>query len=149
MFRTWRIRQRNPVWVHKLADIVTSLWLGIIVLPRVIQCDICIFGLIKQHHNWNKWIVCVQILVGFGFNIWRDHYCLENDYDNKTKLSIIYSFAYILVTHIEIPMCRNIFNFKWAHIPQPIWRKGGTFQYSSLANVCNLQDPGTLGPRYN
>ena len=21
-------------------------------------------------------------------NIWRDHYCLENDYDSKTKLSI-------------------------------------------------------------
>ena len=34
MFRTWRIRQRNPVWVCKLADIVTSLWLGIIVLPK-------------------------------------------------------------------------------------------------------------------
>ena len=27
-------------------------------------------------------------------NIWRDHYCLENDYNNKTKLSII-SFGYI------------------------------------------------------
>ena len=22
-------------------------------------------------------------------NIWRDHYCLENDYDSKTKLSIV------------------------------------------------------------
>ena len=28
-------------------------------------------------------------------NIWRDNYCLENDYDSKTKLSIIFSFAYI------------------------------------------------------
>ena len=26
--------------MRKLADIVTSLWLGNIVLPRVIQCDI-------------------------------------------------------------------------------------------------------------
>ena len=34
MFRTWRIRQRNTVWVLKLADIVTSLWLEIIVLPK-------------------------------------------------------------------------------------------------------------------
>ena len=24
-------------------------------------------------------------------NIWRDNYCLENDYDSKTKLSIIFS----------------------------------------------------------
>ena len=24
-------------------------------------------------------------------NIWRDNYCLENDYDRKTKLSIIFS----------------------------------------------------------
>ena len=34
MFRTWIIRQRNTVWVRKLADIVTSYWLGIIVLPK-------------------------------------------------------------------------------------------------------------------
>ena len=34
MFRTWRIRQCNPVWVRKLADVVTSLWLEIIVLPK-------------------------------------------------------------------------------------------------------------------
>ena len=26
------------------------------------------FGLIKEHDDWNKLIVCVQILVGFGFN---------------------------------------------------------------------------------
>ena len=25
------------------------------------------FELIKQHHNWNKWIVCVQILVGLNW----------------------------------------------------------------------------------
>ena len=27
-------------------------------------------------------------------NIWRDNYYLESDYDSKTKLSIIFSFAY-------------------------------------------------------
>ena len=34
MFRTWRIRVRNPVWVRQRADVVTSLWLGIIVLHK-------------------------------------------------------------------------------------------------------------------
>ena len=34
MFRTWIIRQRNTVWVHKLTDIVTSLWLEIIKLDK-------------------------------------------------------------------------------------------------------------------
>ena len=34
MFRTWIIRQRNTVWVRKLTDIVTSLWLGIIKLNK-------------------------------------------------------------------------------------------------------------------
>ena len=58
MFRTWRIRQCNPVWVHKLADIVTSLWLGIIVLPKELfnvtyVCDHLYFGI--NEINWNKW----------------------------------------------------------------------------------------------
>ena len=34
MFRAWIIRQHNTVWVCKLADIVTSLWLGIIKLDK-------------------------------------------------------------------------------------------------------------------
>ena len=34
MFRTWIIRQRNTVWVRKLTDIVTGLWLGIIKLDK-------------------------------------------------------------------------------------------------------------------
>ena len=28
-------------------------------------------------------------------NIWRHNYCLENDYDSKMKLSIIFSSCYI------------------------------------------------------
>ena len=34
-------------------------------------------------------------------NIWRDNYYLESDYDSKTKLSIIFLFAYI-TTHNEV-----------------------------------------------
>ena len=34
MFRTGIVRQCNTVQVRKLTDIVTSLWLGIIVLPK-------------------------------------------------------------------------------------------------------------------
>ena len=44
-------------------------------------------------------------------NIWRDHYCLENDYNNKTKLSII-SFGYIGaqsdLTHSDNPQEKNL-----------------------------------------
>ena len=28
-------------------------------------------------------------------NIWRDNYCLENDYDSKMKLSIIFSMLHL------------------------------------------------------
>ena len=34
MFRTWMIRQGNTVQVHKLTEIVISLWLGIIMLEK-------------------------------------------------------------------------------------------------------------------
>ena len=51
MFRTWIIRQRNTVWVRKLTYIVTSLWLGIIVLPE---------ELFNVTYIWE--------LFGFGFN---------------------------------------------------------------------------------
>ena len=34
MFRTWIIRQRNTVWVRKLADVVTSLKLEVIKLEK-------------------------------------------------------------------------------------------------------------------
>ena len=46
MFRTWIIRQGNTVWVYKLADIVTSLWLEIIVLPKELLNMTYVFGLI-------------------------------------------------------------------------------------------------------
>ena len=31
-------------------------------------------------------------------NIWKDKYCLENDYDSKTKLSIILSILQYIMT---------------------------------------------------
>ena len=46
-------------------------------------------------------MVCVQILVGFGSNsneCLED--CLENDYDSKTKLSIIFSMLHFFETKI-------------------------------------------------
>ena len=100
MFRTWRIRQCDTVWVRKLTDIVTSLSLEIIKLEeRVIQCDICILDLL------NNIIIGINELYAFKYlldldltlmNIWRDNYCLENDYDSKTKLSIIFSMLHYL-----------------------------------------------------
>ena len=54
--------------MRKLADIVTSLWLGIIVLPKELFYKILVFWNYYITSSWNKLIVCVQILVGFGFN---------------------------------------------------------------------------------
>ena len=43
VFRTWIIRQCNTVRVRKLAYIVTSLWLGIVVLPKELSSDTCMW----------------------------------------------------------------------------------------------------------
>ena len=81
--------------MRKLADIVTSLWLEIIKLEkRVIQRDICILDLLNNIIiGINELYVCKYLLdLDLTLmNIWRDNYCLENDYDSKTKLSIILS----------------------------------------------------------
>ena len=73
MFRTWIIRQCNPVWVHKLADIVTSLWLGNIVLPKeLFQCAIFTwkhFAKLIRSRLWNKWVYeSVKHIADFYFN---------------------------------------------------------------------------------
>ena len=68
MFRTSIEEFGCLVWVHKLTDIVTSLDAELIGCLKSYSMWHLYFGLIKQHHNWNKWILCVQILVGFGFN---------------------------------------------------------------------------------
>ena len=46
MFRTGIVRQHNTVRVRKFTDIVTSLWLGIIVLPKELFNVTYVFGLI-------------------------------------------------------------------------------------------------------
>ena len=46
MVRTGIVRQHNTVRVCKLTDIVTSLWLGIIVLPKELFNVTYVFGLI-------------------------------------------------------------------------------------------------------
>ena len=55
MFRTRRIRWHNPVWVCKLADVVTSLCLGLLCCLKSYSMWHLYLGIIKQHHNWNKW----------------------------------------------------------------------------------------------
>ena len=55
MFRTWIIRQCDTVWVRKLADIVTSLWLGIIELPKELFKVIYVCRNLFMISMWNKW----------------------------------------------------------------------------------------------
>ena len=55
MFRTWIIRQCNTVWVCKLTDIVTSLWLEIIKLDKEWLNVILLYGNILETNIWNKW----------------------------------------------------------------------------------------------
>ena len=40
---------------------------------------------------------------------WRDNYYLESDYDSKTKLSIIFSFAYINKLFYKMDLFNSIF----------------------------------------
>ena len=80
----------------KLTDIVTSLWLGIIVLPKELFNVTHIYNL----NLLNNIIIGINELYVYKYlldldltlmNIWRDNYCLENDSDSTTKLSIISS----------------------------------------------------------
>ena len=55
MFRSWIIRQGNTVRVHKLTEIVISLWLEIIKLDKEWFNVILLYGTILEYHIWNKW----------------------------------------------------------------------------------------------
>ena len=60
MFRTWIIRQHNTVWVRKLTDIVTSFWLGIIVLPKELFKVMLLYGIsyLEKMRVWK----CKQVI---------------------------------------------------------------------------------------
>ena len=86
MFRTWRIRQCNPVWVRKLADVVTSLWLGIIKLDKeLFYVTPVFFWIYYITLIWNKW-KCERENQSLDSYLPEDYYDLN--YNGRTKLSI-------------------------------------------------------------
>ena len=86
MFRTWRIRQCNPVWVRKLADVVTSLWLGIIKLDKeLFYVTPVFFWIYYITLIWNKW-KCERENQLLDSYLPEDYYDLN--YNGRTKLSI-------------------------------------------------------------
>ena len=72
--------------MHKLADIVTSLDSELVSCSRVIQCNTFMW---KPFNNIisgiNELYVCKYLLdLDLTLmNIWKDNYCLENDYNRK------------------------------------------------------------------
>ena len=91
------MRQHSTVRVRKLTDIVLSLWLEISKLLKELVNVLYVW---KPFNNIiigiNELYVCKYLLdLDLTLmNIWRDNYCLENDYDSKTKLSIIFSILH-------------------------------------------------------
>ena len=85
MFRTWRIRRRNPVWVRKLADVVTSLWLEIIKLGKELFNVISVSENYSTLSIWNKW-KCERENQSLDSYLPEDYYNLN--YNGRTKLSI-------------------------------------------------------------
>ena len=77
----------------KLTDIVTSLWLGIIKLGKeLIYVTPVFLDLLNNIIIGINELYVYKYLLDLDLtlmNIWRDHYCLENDYDSKMKLSIV------------------------------------------------------------
>ena len=86
MFRTWIIRQRDTVWVHKLADIVTSLWLGIIALLKELFYEIFLCGNLLTTSIWNKW-KCERVNKSLDSHWPEDYYNLN--YNNKQQISTV------------------------------------------------------------
>ena len=108
IFRTWIIRQCNTVCVHKLADIVTSLWLEIIKLDKEWFNVILLCGTILEYHIWNKWkFESVKQVIGFLLT-WRllrhqlqqqtkDKYIVSSCYNNLNKSTIDLTGWWILL----------------------------------------------------
>ena len=89
----------------KLADIVTSLWLEIIVLEKELFYVTPVFlGLLNNIIiGINELYVCKYLLdLDLTLtNIWRDNYYVESDYNIKTKLSIV--FTNVTLLSVEDP----------------------------------------------
>ena len=108
MFRTWRIRQCDTVWVCKLADIVTSLWLGIIALPKELFYEILVFWTYYITSIWNKW-KCVNA------NKWLtliSYKCMKKGSSQQQRTQQISTVNLISVTFwslflLDLPNPRN------------------------------------------
>ena len=77
--------------MRKLADVVTSLWLEIIVLPKELfnvtyVCDHLYFWIYYITSIWNKW-KCERENQSLDSYLPEDYYDLN--YNGRTKLSIL------------------------------------------------------------
>ena len=86
MFRTWTIRQGNTVRVHKLTEIVISLWLEIIKLDKEWFNVILLYGTILETNIWNKWN-CERVNKSLD-SYWPEDY-YDINYNNRWQISII------------------------------------------------------------
>ena len=100
MFRTWRIRWRNPVWVCKLADIVTNLWLGIIKLGKELFYVTPVFLDLLYNINleWMRAWKCKQF-VDFDKSTPTVKEERNRTLLHQTKLSIIFSSVTLTTIH--------------------------------------------------
>ena len=114
MFRTWIIRQCNTVWVCKLTDIVTCLWLGIIVPPKELFYEILVFWTYYMTSIWNKW-TCERVNKSLDSYSPKDYY--DINYNNKRKISI----SFRLVTSITRIILQNTHTC----ILDELWRRTG------------------------
>ena len=120
MFRTWRIRQCNPVWVRKLADVVTSLWLGINVLSKGLFNVISVSENYSMLSIWNKW-KCERENQSLDSYLPEDYYVL-NSTPNEAKYQII-SFGYI-GAQSDLTQVTTLNKNIWDSAAELTWTKG-------------------------
>ena len=68
------------------------------------------FELIKQYHNWNKWIVCVQILVGLN---WISFELLEKQLVHEERIQSTATDKISTVTFWYLTLAPNWILLKW------------------------------------
>ena len=121
MFRIRRIRRCNPVWVRKLADVVTSLWLGIIVLSKELFNVISVSENYSTISIWNKW-KCERENQSLDSYLPEDYYDLN--YNGRTKLSIFlihYIGAQSDLTQVTTLKNKNLKLSLWAKSEGELW----------------------------